>query len=644
MIALLRRRIWRLAGAVSVRSKIMGIVIGVILVLGGAITYQFATRDAKSMRGQIESKGLAMSRALAARATNMVLTNQRYALYELAAEIQQSDGDVRYVYVTDPAGQPLVHTFGSGFPRDLLALPAPDSAASQTVRRLSTEHGMVQDVAVPILSGRGGFAHVGISESRVQSDVRTDVQASLLIIAGMVLLGGAGAFGLATVLTRPVGRLVRATEAVGRGEFDTAAPVWATDEIGRLGIAFNKMTEQLRASAETLVERNRDLEALNAVASAANRSLDAAAVLEAALDEALGVAGASAGWVLVLDGETGELHAAAQRGLDFGADLGTFARRCAGCACLREASSEAATAEVRTGCPASAELLLADGEASDIVCVPLRSKGRPVGVLSLLYTQGAAPNDRQRRLLLAIGDQVGIALENARLLAELREKEIVRGRLLEQVIGAQEDERKRIARELHDETGQALTSVAVMLKSLDSLHLSDDVRARVADIQAVAASAVRAVHDLAFELRPSVLDDAGLAPAIERYGREFAERHQIAVDVQVTGMHDRLPALIETALYRITQEALTNIARYAQATHASLLLERRNGSVLLLVEDNGRGFTWQPHISGAREHLGIHGMEERATLVGGKLTIETEEGGGTSVYVEVPVPEDGSTR
>jgi signal transduction histidine kinase len=114
--------------------------------------------------------------------------------------------------------------------------------------------------------------------------------------------------------------------------------------------------------------------------------------------------------------------------------------------------------------------------------------------------------------------------------------------LLEQVITAQEAERKRIARELHDETGQALTSVAVMLKSLESLRLSDDVHARVADIQAVAASAVRAVHDLASELRPSVLDDAGLAPAIERYGREFAERHQIAVDVQVTGIHDRLPA------------------------------------------------------------------------------------------------------
>ena len=548
------------------------------------------------------------------------------------------------MYVTDPAGQPLVHTFGSGFPRDLLALPAPDPTAPQTVRRLSTEHGMVQDVAVPILSGRGGFAHVGVSESRIQSDVAGDVQASLVIIAGMVLLGGAGAFGLATVLTRPVGKLVEATEAVGRGEFDKPARVWATDEIGRLGIAFNKMTEQLRESAETLVERNRDLEALNAVASAANRSLDASAVLKAALDQALGVAGASAGSVLVLDAETGQLHAAAQRGLDPGADLGAFARRSTGCACLREVLAEDAPSEVRTSCPASAELLPADGETSEIICVPLRSKGLPVGVLSLLYMQGAAPNDRQRQLLLAIGDQVGVALENARLLAELREKEIVRGQLLDQIITAQEDERKRIARELHDETGQALTSVAVMLKSLDTLRLSDDVRARVADIHAVAASAVRAVHDLAFELRPSVLDDAGLAPAIERYGREFAERHQIAVDVQVTGMHDRLPSPIETALYRITQEALTNIARHAQATHASLLLERRNGAVLLLVEDDGRGFLRPAPGAGAREHLGIHGMEERATLVGGKLTIETEEGAGTSVYVEVPIPEDSSTQ
>ncbi len=644
MIARLRRRIWRIAGATSVRWKIMGIVIGVILTLGGAVTYQFAARDASSMREQIREKGLAMSRALAARSTDLVLTNQRYALYDLATEIQRSDRDVRYVYVTDSSGQPLVHTFGEGFPRGLLALPAPDPGATQTTLRLSTEDGVVQDIAVPILAGRGGFAHVGVSESRVRRDVAGDVQASLIIIAGMVLLGGAGAFGLATVLTRPVGKLVEATEAVGRGEFDKPAPVWATDEIGRLGIAFNRMTDQLRQSAETLLQRNRDLEALNAVSSAANRSLDASPVLAEALDQSLGVTAATAGWILLLDRDTKELRAAVQRGLGTGAQPGASARHPIACPCLREVPIGDGTAEVRTGCPLSAELLQPSVRAADIICVPLRSKGRPVGVLHLVDAQHADLSERQRRLLLAIGDQVGVALENARLLAELREKEVVRGQLLEQVITAQEEERKRIARELHDETGQALTSVAVMLKSFEHAGLPDDLRARAADIQAVAASAVRAVHDLASELRPSVLDDAGLIPALERYAREFSGRHRLPVDVQVIGNHDRLPSPIETALYRITQEALTNIARHAQATHASLLLERRNGSVLLLVEDDGRGFSTPSPAAHAREQLGIHGMEERAALVGGKLTIETAEGAGTSVYVEVPMPEGSNAR
>jgi len=111
----------------------------------------------------------------------------------------------------------------------------------------------------------------------------------------------------------------------------------------------------------------------------------------------------------------------------------------------------------------------------------------------------------------------------------------------------------------------------------------------------------------------------------------------ITFKLDATGLVKRLPPSIETALYRIAQEALTNIARHAQASHASVLLERRNGAVLLLVEDDGRGFVPGSPTPGTREHLGMHGMEERATLVGGTLTIESAPGSGTSVYVEVPV-------
>ncbi|HWQ28476.1 MAG TPA: HAMP domain-containing protein [Dehalococcoidia bacterium] len=641
MIERLWRRFWRFAGAVSVRWKVMGIVVGVIVLLGGAVTYQLLFNYERTLRDQLEAKGVAMARSVAARGADLILTNQRYSLYELAREVQRSDEDVAYVFVADREGNPVVHTFGSGFPAGLLELESAPGPEGYRMRRLATEAGVIQDIAVPILDGRGGYVHVGMSERRIRTYVNENIVVSVMIIGGVLFLGSAGAYGLATVLTRPVERLVDATEAVGRGDFTRRAPVWATDEIGRLGEAFNAMTDQLRQSSEALLRRNRDLEALFAVASAANHSREAAEVMELALEQVTGALNANAAWLLLLDEDSGSLTPVAQKGLpeDLANALSPLDRR--ECACLRSAGGRP-LAEVVQGCAVLKAHPALDAERARVACVPLRSKGRPLGVLNVLCDAGRELDEAETELLVAIADQVAVAVENARLVEELREKEALRGQLLEQVIAAQEEERKRIARELHDETAQALTSLSVSLKGLEASGLPDEVRKRLADIQTVAADAVRAVHDLSFELRPSVLDDAGLGPAIERYVREFSARHGLPVDVQITGLRERLPAVVETALYRIAQEALTNVARHANATHASVLLERRDGVVLLVVEDNGKGMSRRQLAADSRDHLGIHGMQERATLVGGTLTIESAPGAGCSVYVEVPL--EGASR
>jgi signal transduction histidine kinase len=631
-------RVWLIAGAVSVRWKVMGIVVGVIVLLGGAVTYQLLLNYERTLRDQLEGKGVAMARSVAARGADLVLTNQRYSLYELAREVQRSDEDVAYVFVADRDGQPIVHTFGSGFPAGLLGLDVRPGPDGYQMRRIGTEAGVIQDVAVPILDGRGGYVHVGMSEHRIRTYVNDNILASLLITGGVLFVGWAGAYGLATVLTRPVEKLVEATEAVGRGDFTKRAPVWATDEIGRLGEAFNAMTDQLRQSSEALLRRNRDLEALFTVASAANHSREASQAIDVALEQIMDVLDADAAWLLLLDDDAGRLTPVAQRGLprEVAGKLGPLERH--DCACLR-AAGEGPVAVVRQGCAVLKGGGAIGDERSRVACVPLWSKGRPLGVLNVLYDSSRELGEAQTELLVAIADQVAVAVEHARLVEELREKEAVRGQLLEKVIAAQEEERKRIARELHDETAQALTSLSVSLKGLEMADLSEDVRKRLADIQSVAADAVKAIHDLSFELRPSVLDDAGLGPAIERYVREFSARHGLPVDVQIAGLRQRLPAVVETALYRIAQEALTNVARHANATHASVLLERRDGVVLLVVEDNGRGMSRRELAADSRDHLGIRGMQERATLVGGTLTIESSPGAGCSVYVEVPLEE-----
>ncbi|MGQ9492122.1 MAG: ATP-binding protein, partial [Anaerolineae bacterium] len=232
----------------------------------------------------------------------------------------------------------------------------------------------------------------------------------------------------------------------------------------------------------------------------------------------------------------------------------------------------------------------------------------------------------------------------ARAETERQEREQMRAFHLRQIITAQEEERKRIARELHDETGQALASLMVGLRNVEEAPSADEMHARLADLRKVASATLEDVRRLALELRPSVLDDLGLAAALRRYAADYVARFRIPVDVQIVGLDDRrLAPEVETALYRIVQEALTNVAKYANATHVSVLLERRDGQLTVIVEDNGCGFDAEQVLrSGAVENrLGLYGMRERAELIGGALTIESQMGCGTTVYVRMDESANG---
>jgi len=242
-------------------------------------------------------------------------------------------------------------------------------------------------------------------------------------------------------------------------------------------------------------------------------------------------------------------------------------------------------------------------------------------------------------------DEVGrLATAFNTMTEQLREKEEDRTRLLEKVMSAQEEERKRIARELHDEAGQALSSLMLGLKHLEETCLDPTEKSKAADLRSLAADTLGLTHDLALELRPSALDDLGLVAALERYVKDYARKYDIHLDFHATALeHKRLPAQEEIALYRIVQEALTNVAKHAGARNVSVLLEERNGTTVVIVEDDGRGFDAQAVMSSAghSRRLGLLGMEERAALIGGRLTIESRPGTGTAVFVEVPRAMDG---
>ncbi len=232
--------------------------------------------------------------------------------------------------------------------------------------------------------------------------------------------------------------------------------------------------------------------------------------------------------------------------------------------------------------------------------------------------------------------------EREALLAELMDKEQIRQQLLNKVISAQEEERKRIARELHDEAGQSLTSLIIGLRLLSQQNDLEQARGMAEDLRKVAYLTLEDVHRLAVELRPTVLDDMGLVAALERYVTEYRCQQDImVVDLEVHNqVKERIPSEMETTLYRIVQEALTNVAKYAKARNVSIVLELRPEGVNLIIEDDGIGFNVEQVLSErtqGRQNLGLAGMQERSALFGGTFEIESEPGRGTTLYVRLPL-------
>jgi two-component system, NarL family, sensor histidine kinase DevS len=255
--------------------------------------------------------------------------------------------------------------------------------------------------------------------------------------------------------------------------------------------------------------------------------------------------------------------------------------------------------------------------------VPLLVHGRPIGVMTA-YDKLGAPDARfdsdDVRLAETFAARAAVAVE----LSERVQRDALR-----RIVAAQELERQRLARELHDETGQALTSILLGLKQLEGAEPESMKRLRE-----LVVATLQDVRRLAVELRPTVLDDFGLVPALERLTTNFAEQTGIEVDLEAGAIADRLPPEVETAVYRIVQESLTNVAKHSHARRVSVLVTRSNGTIKAVIEDDGQGF--DPSAESG-DGVGLIGMRERIELLDGSLAVESSETTGTTVALEVPV-------
>jgi PAS domain S-box-containing protein len=310
----------------------------------------------------------------------------------------------------------------------------------------------------------------------------------------------------------------------------------------------------------------------------------------------------------------------------------------AGCALL--ASEPVIVEDLRTATRFSGPQLLYDHGVISGVSVIIPSPNRPFGVLGVYTTKRRAFTMDDIHFLQSVANILATATERKRT-------EESRTRLIERVMSAQEEERRRIARELHDETGQSLTSLLLGLRLIGETRTLKKAETQVNQLRHITVQILDNLRRLARGLHPSILDDLGLGLALTRYATDYAKSHGITVSFEAEGLDsNRLPSPVETALYRIVQEALTNVARHASAKTVRIAITRQPLGVQMIVEDDGCGFDVETTLrtSNTSGHLGLYGMRERAMLLGGSVTVESGRGKGTTVSVRIPLEGKASMR
>jgi PAS domain S-box-containing protein len=279
------------------------------------------------------------------------------------------------------------------------------------------------------------------------------------------------------------------------------------------------------------------------------------------------------------------------------------------------------------------------------VFVPVMVEDNLIGIVGLGKFERDYFTGEHIQLAEALVGQAAIAIQNAWLFEQVRAGRERLQSLSRRLVEIQESERRFIARELHDHAGQTLTSLMLGLGTMEKESEKPDfIRSRAAELKKMTDHVLEDIHRIAVNLRPASLDHLGLTAAVEQFIKSFIQDTHIPIRFKTIGFNEdeRMPYDFETTLFRIVQEALTNVVRHAGATRVDVVLERRDDSMLVIVEDNGKGF--DPTLARVSDHLGLLGMEERAEMLGGTLTVESQPGRGTTLFVEVPYADTNIAR
>ncbi|MBN1934315.1 MAG: GAF domain-containing protein [Anaerolineae bacterium] len=548
-------------------------------------------------------------------------------LYRMVEKLRRGENTV--IYLVDGTGLVLYHSNPAYIGADFADQSAVQLALSGHVGAFRTRDFAGQDIVAsfaPIPDTSWGLV---MEESWAELTRTSRLYGRALI--GLLALGVIVPVLIVTFgvrrITRPIANLIDAARELAGGNLRQRITIPTGDELEKLADQFNLMAEQLQSLYDDLenrvADRTSELAMLNRLAGVVSRSLDLNEILHDALDEAMAVMNMPKGQAFLLDQDTQCLNLRAHRGLS--SDL-------IDCTTQMPLGSSTSGIAAQQGRPVFRRiedyidtplktLLWREGLAM-VVSVPLMVKGKTVGVIDLGANTFREISEDELSLLMAIGNQIGVAVENARLYEQAQQLAVVQ-------------ERNRLARDLHDSVMQALYGVAMYAEAavrqleLGQTEMTTD---HLREIRNTAQESLREMRLLIFELRPPILKREGLAAALQARLESVEQRVGMQTRFQMDPEVQFAPE-IEQDLYRVAQEALNNTLKHARATRVDVNLRAVDSHLELEIVDDGVGF--DPASISECGGFGLRSMQERVTRLGGELTISSRPGQGTAIKVEV---------
>jgi len=400
-------------------------------------------------------------------------------------------------------------------------------------------------------------------------------------------------------------------------------------------------------SSET-VKSSTEIFALSRVSAALSGLSDLHAVLKVALDNVLSIMNGTVGAILLMDENTQMLSYHVYQGLSQEWVESIHLKLGEGIAGTVAQSGKAVLIEnIATDIRPINQDLMSTENIKAFICIPLRARDSVLGVLTVASQLPRKFTDSDIHLLYAIGDQLGIAIEHTKLYERLRKARERLRNLARQNLVAEEQERRRIARELHDETSQSLSGLALQQEALiEMAELSGkqdaEFIARLKKIQSLTVQVHKEVSRLIANLHPALLDTLGLVTAVRQYAESRLQPLEMQVSIEIRGTERRFPPDVEVALFRVIQGAISNLAQHSKAKHATIELEYHPDEFMLKISDDGQGFDVSKitDVEESGRGRGVFSMRERIGFLGGTSGIDSQIGSGTSVWAKIPIGQD----